>query len=367
MSTRRQASAIIHEFLEKTLNYIARRKGIISDEGPALTFRELYLAVMKVADPSEKETIRTFQKTWKDEVKSELKKGRYIPIRVRPEIMIPDPAPVKNYRRIIMTSAFAVIVIILSLSVVFAVPHIREYRFYKQVLEEQTFAKCHDYYNTWPEGRHYEDVMMLETDLADNDLDIARKYLARFPDGRYLQAMEKIYNGYWDRTISRYKTINKDIEPEAEDIMLQMLEHMKKKRIHTIRLHTETDKKLEDMETIAKNVSTKRLKKGIREVLSTEMISLEDFYSDFNSPVIKLSYSIVDNGIFDNLKKFIGGWELRMEANIAYQDGKTWEFSETEKIKPTPLMALDSGESFRKEAQAAMSRLSESLAEAMGI
>lgn len=80
MSTRRQASAIIHEFLEKTLNDIARRKGIISDEGPALTFRELYLAVMKVADPSEKETIRTFQKTWKDEVKSELKKGRYIPI-----------------------------------------------------------------------------------------------------------------------------------------------------------------------------------------------------------------------------------------------------------------------------------------------
>ena len=97
------------------------------------------------------------------------------------------------------------------------------------------------------------------------------------------------------------------------------------------------------------------------------MISLEDFYSDFNSPVIKLSYSIVDNGIFDNLKKFIGGWELRMEAKIAYQDGKTWEFSETEKIKPTPMMVLDSGESLKKEAQAAMSRLSESLAEAMGI
>lgn len=40
-----------------------------------MTFRELYLAVMKVEDPSEKETIRTFQKTWKDEVKSELKKA----------------------------------------------------------------------------------------------------------------------------------------------------------------------------------------------------------------------------------------------------------------------------------------------------
>lgn len=133
-------------------------------------------------------------------------------------------------------------------------PYFREIRKYDEVVEARTVEACREYYFDWPEGPHYEDVMQVELEAAYNKLPVIRRYLSKFPEGRYADNVNAKYDTLWDYEIYRYEKGDSLASSEASMFMKDMLAYMKKNRIHEIKLIVEPELKLKDFHDYSPSV-----------------------------------------------------------------------------------------------------------------
>jgi hypothetical protein len=77
-------------------------------------------------------------------------------------------------------------------------PYIAEMRYYYTLLRKPNVYSCKYYYQLYPNGKYYEDIMQLEMSLSvkehsrkdsyyesDNPLKVGERYLSKFPNGKY--------------------------------------------------------------------------------------------------------------------------------------------------------------------------------------
>lgn len=133
--------------------------------------------------------------------------------------------------------------------VMYNLPYFKEMRFYNVVMEERTLYQCTEYYDRFPDGRHYEDVLYLETELSSEPVKTLMKYLKQFPNGKYSQEVNVRLDALWDTEISKYeKKDKKNQSPAAVKYMTEMLQYMKHNRVNTILLNVNSNVTLKDFD-----------------------------------------------------------------------------------------------------------------------
>ena len=194
---------------------LAGAKGIKFDKSENLTLQDLYLKVFNLATRKEKEVINELLQRWSEQKKyeetnhisiSEFDDNKYqqqgmydvtvifrknegidnllekTDFYVEEEHRIAELKRKQAIRRRIVWGFVAAVILAI---IIYNLPYFQEQRFYKEVVEAQNPYRCQSYYEEYPEGRHYEDVMFLEINLSVNPLKPLVDYLNMFPDGKY--------------------------------------------------------------------------------------------------------------------------------------------------------------------------------------
>ena len=156
--------------------------------------------------------------------------------------------------RIKVASIIFVIVAAIASFYTYNHPYFRELRKYDEVLEARTISACMEYYSEWPKGPHYEDVMMIELEESYTKLPVIRRYLSKFPEGRFAGEVNAKYDTLWDYEICQYEKGDSLATPEASAFMKDMLAYMKKNRIHEIKLVVKPELKLKDFHDYSPSV-----------------------------------------------------------------------------------------------------------------
>lgn len=131
--------------------------------------------------------------------------------------------------------------------VVYNLPYFQELRFYNRVMDERSLLLCQNYYDQYPEGRHYEDVMYLETELSFHPIRVITTYLHKFPEGKYAAELNATCDSLWDEEIAKYDNRDKTYEnKEAVAFMSAMLQHMKRERVCTVLMDIQPHVSLKD-------------------------------------------------------------------------------------------------------------------------
>lgn len=129
------------------------------------------------------------------------------------------------------------VLVIVGGIVVYNLPYFKEKRLYDEVVKERSVYKCNEYYEEYPSGRFYEDVMMLEVELTSTPLHLVTRYLKEFPNGKHVEKMREMYDGMWAVEFDKYENRDKTSEsPEAVKFMTEMLHHMKDNMVNTVYL-----------------------------------------------------------------------------------------------------------------------------------
>lgn len=264
---------------------LARMKGITFDKSENLTLQALYIKVFDSATRKEKEIINELLQRWGEQKKYEeanhisisesddnkyqqqglydvtviLRKNESIDnllektdFYVEEEQRIAEQKKKQAKKRRILWGFIAAVIVAI---VIYNLPYFQELRFYNDIVEAQNPYRCQDYYDEYPEGRHYEDVMLLEINLSVNPVKPMVAYLKKFPKGKYAIEIDDRYNALWDEEIAKYENRDKTKEsPEAVRYMTEMLRHMKRHRINTIRLNINPTVNLKDYEEYDESV-----------------------------------------------------------------------------------------------------------------
>lgn len=139
------------------------------------------------------------------------------------------------------------VVVVAGAVAIYNLPYFKEKRLYDEVLKERTIYKCNEYYEEYPSGRFYEDVMMLEVELTPTPLHLVVRYMKEFPNGKYLAKMREMYDGMWAVEFDKYENRDKTGEsPEAVKFMTEMLRHMKDNMVNTVYLKVNPTISLKD-------------------------------------------------------------------------------------------------------------------------
>lgn len=210
-------------------------------------------------------------------------------------------ANIQNKIKIILSISVTILLGIL----IYNLEYFREIRKYNDVIEDQMTYICQEYYREFPDGKHYEDVMLIESNIDYSPIYIVTSYLNKFPNGKYIFEMNQKYDSLWNEKIDTYKNLDKvGQDPKAVKYMLAMLEHMKKEHLTTIILKISPKIDLKDYEEYDENV------RMLLELLASEetlplntnnIISLKENFS--NSDKNQL-YSILSESIetyFENI------------------------------------------------------------------
>lgn len=258
---------------------LAPRKGVSLDQNEGLTLQTLYEKVWAESTLTEKTVINQLLQKWSEQKRYEeeqhisisdqenkkqqekgandvvaiLRQGKRLDLLLQEvdfsaqeEILLASQKKAKSRKRIISGSFIAAIILAF---VIYNLPYFKEKRLYHTVMEERTIEECHNYYEQFPNGQHYEDVMFLEMDLSSNTVDLLMNYLKRFPNGKYNKEVNNRLDALWDIEISKYEQRDKTKEsPNAVKYMTEMLHYMKRNRINTILLDVNSDISLKDFE-----------------------------------------------------------------------------------------------------------------------
>ena len=204
----------------------------------------------------------------------------------------------KTRNKKILKIALSVIVAVAIGVCVYNLEYFREMRLYNEIVENQMPSTCHEYYSEFPEGKHYEEVMLIESNVGYYPINTITCYLDKFPNGKYVTVMNQKYDSLWNDKIETYRNLDKTSQsPEAIAFMTAMLEHMKDERITTVRLklnptinlkdYTEYDSKLRSLLEIMDSNDALPL-------TSSNVVSLKDNFTsaDLDNLYSTLSYSI---------------------------------------------------------------------------
>lgn len=299
---------------------LAGTKGIKFDKSENLTLQDLYLKVINLATRKEKEVINELLQKWSEQKKyeeanhisiSESDENKYqqqglydVTVIFRKNESIDNLLEKTDFyveeerriaelkkkqaknRRIVWGFVAAVILAI----VIYNLPYFQEQRFYNEVVEAQSPYRCQSYYEEYPEGRHYEDVMLLEINLSVNPVKPMVAYLNKFPEGKYATEINDRYNTLWDAEIVKYENRDKaDESPEAVKFLTEMLHHMKQHRINTIRLEINPTINLKDYEEYDENVRSilELFSSGETLPLKGNIVSLKENFTTGDQGVVK--------------------------------------------------------------------------------
>lgn len=232
---------------------LAHRKSVSLDQNEGLTLQTLYEKVWAESTQTEKTVINQLLQKWSEQKRYEeeqhisisdqenkkqqekgandvvaiLRQGKCLDLLLQEvdfsaqeEILLASQKKAKSRKRIIYGSFIAAIILAF---VIYNLPYFKEKRLYHTVMEERTIEVCHNYYEQFPNGQHYEDVMFLEMDLSSNIVDLLMNYLKRFPNGKYNKEVNNRLDALWDIEISKYEQRDKTKEsPKAVKYMTEM-------------------------------------------------------------------------------------------------------------------------------------------------
>lgn len=264
---------------------LASMKGITLDKGENQTLQTLYIKVFNLATRKEKEVINELLRKWSEAKQNEetnhisisefddnkyqqqglydvtviLRKNESIDnllertdFYVEEQQRIAEQKKRQAKKQCILWGIIATIIVAI---IIYNLPFFQELRFYSDIVEAQNPYRCQDYYEEYPEGRHYEDVMLLEINLSANPVKPMVAYLKKYPKGKYAIEVDNRYNALWDAEIAKYENRDKTKEsPEAVRYMIEVLRHMKQHRINTICLNINPTVNLKDYEEYDENV-----------------------------------------------------------------------------------------------------------------
>lgn len=298
---------------------LAYRKGISFNEKDEVILRTLYIEVISKSTEEERELINQLLQKWVEQKKYEeqlhisisekeykilqdkgtkdvgallrmggplgrliqevdfsVEEGTYLALQKRKLLR----------KRLIYRS---VIVAFILAVVIYNLPYFKEMRCYNKVVDEPSIAHCLDYYNQYPDGKHYEDVMFMEIGLSSNVVKSLMNYLKKFPKGKYIQDVNKRLDNLWDIEIDKYGKRDKSKEsPEAVKYMTEMLHYMKRNRINTIRLEVNPTDSLKDFDDYDERVKLlmKLLYKGETLPLEGNILSLKENFTEQDRDIL---------------------------------------------------------------------------------
>lgn len=207
----------------------------------------------------------------------------------------------KKKNKKITIGIFSTIIAIVTLIIIYNLPYFKEMRYYNEVVERNSVYACQDYYSEYPNGRHYEEVMLLEANLTDKPIVVVTKYLNRFPDGKYSTEFNIKCDSLWDKEIEKYNSRDKSNEsPEATRYMTAMLNYMKKERVNSVYLHITPNIQLKDYNDFSDNA------KAYLEIINSlssnsKSLTIKDnilsLTGNFNEGDKESLYMILANGV----------------------------------------------------------------------
>lgn len=263
--------------LQGLLLIVARRKGVTFEDQQSVTMVALLSKVLALVDDDLRSVINELMRKWNDAVKVENDSGiaisedegaRLVEVGRREAAFVMQSwlyrrllenvdldaereaaqaaeERKKRRNRVITLSVLGALVLFI---VIYNLPYFKELRFYNEVRKTQTVEQCNKYYSEYPEGRHYEDVMGIESQISPSPVKVLARYLNRFPDGKYADEMSREYETLWNEEIAIYEHRDKTGEdPEAVRYMDAMLHYMKDNRLGTVCLRMNPHIDLKDI------------------------------------------------------------------------------------------------------------------------
>lgn len=289
---------------------IAREKNIRFNNPSKVTFIELLVSVMDKCHNYEKVIITQLKDKWSEQKQYEQRNN--IIINADENKMLEDKGikevtiikhNYNNYNRLLDEVDFYAIekakkeqamikrkkitkislisiAIVIIVAIIYNLPYFKEHRFYKTIETAKSEYKINQYYTDFPNGRHYEDVMLIHSNISGNPIKIVMDYVNNFPEGKYINVMNAKCDSLWDEVIAKYENRDKTNEsPEAVRFMTEMLYHLKRNRKNTVVLDINPKIDLLDYEDYDDEIRT----------------YLEDLYSEETLPLKENLVSLKDN------------------------------------------------------------------------
>lgn len=244
---------------------VARKNGNLKFSDGSVSLAELLTKVTEVADEGTRITIYSLLQKWNERVKEEETSGISVSAEEAKkqeeigtaEVMIVYRNTLSYYKlegeedfyaaeqerqesekkrqRKSRFIVFGCIAVTILASIIYNLPYFKEIRCYKDAIASDSQYECWTYYSEYPNGRHYEDVMYHEAAVSLSPISVVTEYLARFPEGKYIDEMNYRCDELWDEVIEKYDARDKSGDsPEAVRYMTEMLHHMKTTRTNTV-------------------------------------------------------------------------------------------------------------------------------------
>ena len=147
-------------------------------------------------------------------------------------------------KRLYVFGAIAAVVLAI---VIYNLPFFKENRAYREAVASEYEWVWHTYYQEFPNGRHYGEVLYHEIQHVGRPVEQLIQYMDKFPLGKYYSDCELKYNALWNEELEKYENRDKKGEdPEAVAYVSEMLKYMRDNRIHTIMVATNPSIVLKD-------------------------------------------------------------------------------------------------------------------------
>lgn len=215
----------------------------------------------------------------------------------------------RRRNRIITLSVAAVIVLGI---IVYNLPFCKEYRAYKRAIEDAVWS---NYYEEYPNGRYYEEVLYDEISNTELPVRLIASYLEKFPSGEHAIELEDRYNALWDAEIEKYK--NRDKKGVAKDAVVyveEMLNYMRDNRIHSVYLHNTSNILLKDYseyDSDIKEFCNMAYKNSTLPFTAKNIISLRDNFSKGDQNALA---EILSNGVESSFGKMFSKEFISVET-----------------------------------------------------
>lgn len=298
---------------------IAYRKGIRYNTSDEITIISLYAKASSVASTEEMEVVNGLMKIYADRKSQEeaggivisqgddtelQKRGQqevrivYQKFRSYLKLMDEEDFFQEEEKRIAAEKArqkrkniyilTGIAVVVLGI-IIYNSSFVQEYKAYRKAIKSTDDFFCECYYEDYPQGRHYEEVLYHDIKCSERPVKELTDYMYRFPEGKYVSECEGAYSTLWDEEIAKYVNRKKGNEsPEAVTYVLEMLKYMKTNRIHTVLVKNISHIVLKDFSEYSQSMRELAEQIGATPRLSVEghMISLKENFMEGDREVL---------------------------------------------------------------------------------
>lgn len=296
-----------------------------------------------------------------------------------------------------------------------------DYLMYNDVKKHRTVRECNMYYHKYPDGWFYEDVMRIEMEISNSPITVYRKYLDKFPEGKYSTIVKSEYNDLWDQEIAKYEQRDKSNEnQEIVKYMMGLLQYLKEHRSSTVLLtinqtielkdyseYDEATRKFmefindkpsmpiekymlplkENFTQVDKNFLTGILSKGVQDsfnkMFAEDFVKVvtKDYEADRNSPVLIFNYIIKNKTIEEtelpsiwvysenNIpKSYILAIDVLFDVKFTIPNSSiAYQYSEIGNPGDEISNILSINDGYRQMTQMCFARFSNKMSESMGL